>query len=90
MVEVAIDGLPDDYRIVLVTRVIEDMSVAETAELLGLRTETVKIGLHRARGLLRAQLERQIGSVRLDAFPFGGHRCARMTEAVIARLGFLK
>jgi len=90
LVAVAIDHLPDKYRIVFVTRVIEGMTVAETADLLGLRTETVKIRLHRARRLLRDQLDRQIGSVVLDAFPFDGHRCARMTEAVITRLGLPK
>ena len=47
-VERAIDDLPDEFRTVLVARVLEEMSVEETAELLGLKIETVKTRLHRA------------------------------------------
>jgi RNA polymerase sigma-70 factor (ECF subfamily) len=67
--------------------VIEGMSVEETANLLGLRTETVKSRLHRARRLVREQLDKQIGPVLMDAFPFAGRRCERMTNAVMQRLG---
>jgi RNA polymerase sigma-70 factor, ECF subfamily len=86
-VEQAIDDLPEAYRIVLVTCVIEEMSVQETAALFALRPETVKTRLHRARRLLRDQLEKQIGPVLMDAFPFAGQRCERMTNAVVRRLG---
>jgi RNA polymerase sigma-70 factor (ECF subfamily) len=85
-VEQAIDELPDDFRIVLVTRTIEGMSVEETAALLNLRPETVKTRLHRARRLLREALDKQASGVLTDAFPFGDERCARMTERVLARL----
>jgi RNA polymerase sigma-70 factor (ECF subfamily) len=85
-VEQAIDDLPEDFRIVLVTRTIEGMSVEETARLLDLRPETVKTRLHRARRLLREALDKQADSVLTDAFPFGAGRCDRMTERVLARL----
>ena len=49
LLERAIDELPEEFRTVLMARVIEDMSIEETAELLGLREETVKTRLHRAR-----------------------------------------
>jgi RNA polymerase sigma-70 factor (ECF subfamily) len=87
LVEQATDELPDAYRTVFVTRVIEGMSVEDTAELLGIRTETVKTRLHRARKLVRDHLDREIGPVMLDAFPFAGKRCERMTDAVMRRLG---
>ena len=86
-VERAIDELPDAFRTVLVARVLEGMSLEETANLLDLRVETVKTRLHRARRLLRDAVERQIGPVFLDAFPFAGSRCDRMTETVLSRLG---
>jgi RNA polymerase sigma-70 factor (ECF subfamily) len=86
LLEREIDKLPDDFRIVLVARVIEEMSIEETAALFGLRTETVKTRLHRARKLLRDALEKQVGPVLSDAFPFDGARCARMTEKVLERL----
>jgi RNA polymerase sigma-70 factor (ECF subfamily) len=85
LVEQAIDDLPEAFRIVLVARIIEDMSVEETAELFGLRAETVKTRLHRARALLRQALKQHADSTLTDAFPFAGQRCARMTSAVLRR-----
>ena len=87
VVELAIDELPDVYRIVLITRVVEGMNLEETAELLGLKPETVKTRLHRARAMLRDNVERKIGPVVMEAFPFAGKRCARLTDAVLKRLG---
>ncbi|MGH6778573.1 MAG: RNA polymerase sigma factor, partial [Bradyrhizobium sp.] len=87
-VERAIDELPEAFRLVFISRVIEEMTVEETAELLGLRPETVKTRLFRARTMLRANVEKKIGPVILDAFPFGGRRCERLTDTVLRRLGF--
>ena len=87
LVEQATDSLPDVYRTVFVARVIEGLSIEETADLLGVRPETVKTRLHRARALVRKALDDQIGPVLLDAFPFAGRRCERLTRAVMRRLG---
>jgi RNA polymerase sigma-70 factor (ECF subfamily) len=87
LVERATDSLPDVYRSVFVARVIEGLSIEETADLLGVRPETVKTRLHRARALVRKALDDQIGPVLLDAFPFAGRRCDRLTSAVMQRLG---
>lgn len=86
LIEKVTDALPDAFRLVFVARVIEDLSVEETAALLDLPPATVKTRLHRARKLIRARLEEQIGPVLIDAFPFAGTRCDRLTEAVIAKL----
>ncbi|WP_164892183.1 MULTISPECIES: RNA polymerase sigma factor [unclassified Mesorhizobium] len=88
LVERATDRLPDVYRTVFVARVIEGLSIDETAELLDVRPETVKTRLHRARALVRKALDDQIGPVLLDAFPFAGRRCERLTAGVMQRLGF--
>jgi len=88
LVERATDSLPDVYRTVFVARVIEGLSIEETADLLAVRPETVKTRLHRARTLVRKTLEDEIGPVLLDAFPFAGRRCERLTQAVMRRLGF--
>jgi RNA polymerase sigma-70 factor (ECF subfamily) len=80
VVEHAIDELPEAFRIVFITRVIEGMNVEETAEILGLKPETVKTRLHRARTMLR-------DNVVMEAFPFAGKRCERLTESVLKRLG---
>jgi RNA polymerase sigma-70 factor, ECF subfamily len=87
LVEQATDALPDIYRTVFVARVIEGLSMEETADLLHIKPETVKTRLHRARGLVRQKLDEQIGPILLDAFPFAGRRCDRLTEAVMKRLG---
>jgi RNA polymerase sigma-70 factor, ECF subfamily len=87
LMERAIDGLPDEFRTVLVARIIEDMSIEETAQLLGLLPETVKTRLHRARRLLKSALAEHIGPMFSDVFPFDGQRCDRLTKAVIQRLG---
>jgi RNA polymerase sigma-70 factor, ECF subfamily len=87
VVEHAIDELPEAFRIVFITRVIEGMNVEETADILGLKPETVKTRLHRARNMLRDNVEKKIGPVVMEAFPFAGKRCERLTDAVLRRLG---
>lgn len=88
VVEHAIDELPEPFRLVFITRVVEGMNVEETAEILDLKPETVKSRLHRARTMLRENVERKIGPVVMEAFPFAGRRCERLTDAVLKRLGF--
>jgi RNA polymerase sigma-70 factor (ECF subfamily) len=87
LMEQAIDELPPDFRTVLIARAIEDMSIEETASLLGLKPETVKTRLHRARRLLKRDLNDRIGPIFSDVFPFDGVRCERVTIAVLKRLG---
>lgn len=53
----AIAKLSDAYRIVLQLRDIEELSTAETAEILGTSKNIVKIRLHRARQALRTLLD---------------------------------
>src|SRR5712675_901473 len=63
VVEHAIDDLPEAFRIVFITRVIEGMNVEETADILGGRRKTEKTRLHRARTMLRDNVEKKIGPV---------------------------
>lgn len=90
IVEQAVDELPEAFRIVFITRVIEGMNVEETADILDLKPETVKTRLHRARAMIRANVEKKIGPVVMEVFPFAGKRCARLTDAVLGRLGLTK
>ena len=90
ILEKAIDALPEVYRVVLVARVIEEMSVEETAALFDLEPATVKTRLHRARALLRRELEGSVGPMLTDTYQFGGARCERMADRVIARLNELR
>ena len=86
LLEEAIDELPDAFRGVFVARMVEGLSVEETADLFALRPETVKTRVHRARLRLRAHFEARLGPAVRDAFAFDGARCDRLTHAVILRL----
>jgi RNA polymerase sigma-70 factor (ECF subfamily) len=86
LLEHAIDSLPEPFRVVFVLRMVEQLSIEETASALGLREETVKTRLHRAKKLMRAQLETKLGSAFTDAFPFQDPRCATFTDALLASL----
>ncbi len=87
LLEGAIDRLPSAFREVLIARLVEDMSVAETAELFRIPPQTVKTRLFRARALLRTEMERHIGPMLGNAFPFAGERCERLTVRVLDHLG---
>ena len=86
ILERAIDDLPEPFRLVFILREVEELSVEETASHLGLKSETVKTRLHRARRRLRQSLDAQLSGVMGGAYPFLGLRCARITEAVLQRL----
>ena len=86
LLERAIDALPETFRTVLMARVVEGLSVEETAELLALKPETVKTRLHRARRLVRDTLEQELGPAVTAVFPFAGQRCEQLADSVIAQL----
>lgn len=52
-----LEGLPDDYRLVLVLRYWHDLGYAEIADMLGDTESAVKSRLHRARRQMAARLE---------------------------------
>ena len=87
LLEHAVDELPEPFRLVFVMREIEECSVEDTATSLGLKPETVKTRLHRARRMLRAALHDRLATTMTDAFPFLGARCDRMTNEVLERIG---
>jgi RNA polymerase sigma-70 factor (ECF subfamily) len=59
----AIAGLPSIYREVFVLRDIEELSVNESAESLGISIASVKVRLHRARMMLQKKLVPQLKQV---------------------------
>ena len=86
LLERAVDELPEPFRLVFILRDVEELSVEETASHLGLKPETVKTRLHRARRRLREALDARLGEALVGAYPFLGARCERITEAVLRRL----
>jgi RNA polymerase sigma-70 factor (ECF subfamily) len=79
-------ALPAAYRTVLVLREVEGLSTAETAECMSVSEDVVKQRLHRARGMVRAALERRAGETLGAVYPFGNARCDRVVAAVMARI----
>lgn len=86
LVEKAVDRLPGEFRLVLVARTMEGLSIEDTANLLGLKPETVKTRLFRARKLLKEALAEHIEPLLNDTFPFMGLRCEHMADVVVARM----
>jgi RNA polymerase sigma-70 factor, ECF subfamily len=86
VLEGAIDSLPEIYRLVFILRSVEGMSVAETAGCLDIGVEAVKTRLHRARSLLRKDLQQRGGLVTAQPFPFHLSRCDRVVKAVFRRI----
>ena len=66
-VRAAIDRLPDSYRTVLLLRDIDELSTEETAQALGVTSNTVKIRLHRARQALLKLLTPSMATSRTPA-----------------------
>jgi RNA polymerase sigma-70 factor, ECF subfamily len=81
-----IDKLPASFRAVFVLREVEEMSVEETADALGIPSATVRTRLFRARALLRQALELDVDHATRDVFSFAGARCDRIVAAVLARV----
>ncbi len=86
LIEQRIDALPEPFRVVFVLRGVEEMSVEETAAVLGIPEATVRSRFFRARGLLRESLAREVDLSVNDAFAFDGARCDRLVAAVMKRI----
>ena len=86
LLERAIDGLTDEFRIVFMLRDVEGLSVEETAAQLDINPQTVRTRLFRARQSLRQSLVSTLSSGMDDVFPFLGARCSRIADRVLERL----
>ena len=82
----AVEVLPDPLRAVFCLREIEGLSTEQTAELLGLTVENVRVRLHRAKRGLRQTPRRRVGREVRRLYLFDGPRCDRMVERVFAAL----
>lgn len=86
LLERKLDALPETFRIVFVLRGVEELSVEETAQCLGIPEATVRTRHFRARSLLRESLAQELDLAERDVFSFDGARCDRIVEGVLARL----
>src|SRR5262245_38371247 len=69
LLERSIDALPEPFRLVVVMRDVEELTIEETAAALGIRPQTVKTRLHRGRRLLREALDTQVAATLKGTFP---------------------
>jgi RNA polymerase sigma-70 factor (ECF subfamily) len=86
LLEDAVEELPDAYRTVFVLRDVEEMSTTDTADVLEITEENVKVRLHRARALLRKSLFARAGMERKEVFDFHAVRCDRVVKNVFERI----
>lgn len=87
LLEEALLDLPQPLRVVVMLRDVEEMSTAETAAVLDLTEENVKVRLHRGRRLARKWLFKRVAAGTAGAFPFMGARCDRVVSGVFRRIG---
>jgi RNA polymerase sigma-70 factor (ECF subfamily) len=90
ILERAIDDLPPAFRTVLIMRDVEEATVDETANVLGLKPETVRTRLHRARRMLRDRLGEQFAAVLKDVFPFERPRCDALVRKLLIEIGSIR
>lgn len=86
LLERKLDTLPVGFRTVFVLRTVEEMSIEETAQVLGIPEATVRSRHFRARNLLREALAEEVERLGPELFEFGGGCCDRIVAAVLARL----
>jgi RNA polymerase sigma-70 factor (ECF subfamily) len=86
LLEEAVENLPDAYRTIFILRDIEDMSTTDSADVLEITEDNVKVRLHRARALLRKSLYARAGMERKEAFTFHAVRCDRVVKNVFERI----
>ena len=86
LLEEAIEHLPEAYRTVVVLREVEEMSVADTADSMGVTEAVVKTRLHRAHAMLRKELYARAKGRSADLYQFHAVRCDRVVKAVFERI----
>ena len=84
--EDAVGDLPEEQRAVFVLRALEELSVEETAQVLGLNPQTVRTRFLRARRKLQERLQRELKLTFGEMLPFAGARCDRLIQRVLTRM----
>ena len=89
VLERKVSELPEIFRVVFVTRSVEELSVEETAQCLDISEETVRSRHFRARSLLRESLAKEVDVAERDIFSFQGVQCDGIVANVLKRLDSL-
>jgi len=86
--EQALEKIPFDYRMVFSLREINGLNVADTAEILSISENNVKVRLNRARNMLRGEVQKMY--LPGDLFEFHLTYCNRLTENVLKAIETMK
>lgn len=86
ILQTAVNALSETCRSMFVLREVEPLSTNETAECQELSGEAVKTRLHRARALLRRELEKCLGPAVVEVYAFLRARRDRIVAAVLERI----
>jgi RNA polymerase sigma-70 factor, ECF subfamily len=89
LIETKIDSLPDPFCVVFMLRAVQELSIEEISDALGIPAATVRSRYSRARRLLRNSLAQELDLVLGDAFPFAGSRCDRMVNSILTAVEVL-
>jgi len=84
VLENALSRIDEDYRIVFTLRTLNELSVAETMEVLDLSESNVKVRLNRAKKMLRSEIEKMYSPE--DIFEFNLVYCDGMVTRVMSAL----
>lgn len=84
LLEDAVDQLSPKYRSVYMLREVEQINTKETADCLDISRSNVKVRLHRAKKMVRRELERKVADT--DIFNFRGEHCDRMVLRVMIHI----
>jgi RNA polymerase sigma-70 factor (ECF subfamily) len=87
LLEVAVDKLSDIDRIAFMLGEVEALSMAATAECLGLSEDAVRVRLHRAKARLREKLSDRVCAAATATFQFDDRRADRVVKSVLERIG---
>jgi len=82
--EEAVQKLPPVYRSVYMIREIEGMTVEESANILNVSVENVKVRLHRAKKILKQELISRVPVSEL--FEYHRRYCDKLTARILTRL----
>jgi RNA polymerase sigma-70 factor (ECF subfamily) len=86
VLERKVSELPEVFRVVFMMRSVEELSVEETAQCLGIPEETVRSRHFRAKGILRESLAKDVDVAERDIFDFQGAHCDAIVAHVLGRL----
>ncbi len=85
--EVALNQIPETYRIVFTLRELNGLSVAETAEAMDVSESNIKVRLNRAKAMLRTELAKMYSPA--DIFEFNLVYCDALVARVMQKIDAL-